>query len=53
MDDELKDGYVEDSEDNDMDILDEEESDNLFEDLGDEGEEDIFDSDLANDNLDD
>ena len=30
-----------------------EESDELFGDLGDEGEEDIFDSDLADDNLDD
>ena len=30
-----------------------EESDELFGDLGDEGEEDIFDSDLTDDNLDD
>ena len=52
-DEELKDNYVEDVENPDMDIMDEEDSDELFEDLGDEGEEDIFDSDLANDNLDD
>ena len=52
-DEELKDNYVEDVENPDMDIMDEEDSDDLFEDLGDEGEEDIFDSDLANDNLDD
>ena len=31
----------------------EDESDELFDGLDDEGEEDIFDSDLANDNLDD
>ena len=52
-DEELKYNYVEDVENPDMDIMDEEDSDELFEDLGDEGEEDIFDSDLANDNLDD
>ena len=33
--------------------LEDEESDELFGDLGDEGEEDIFDSDLTDDNLDD
>lgn len=51
---ELQDGYVEDL-DNDS-LLDEEElndDDELFEELDDEGDEAIFDSDLANDNLDD
>ena len=53
-DDDLKEGYVEEDMDDDM-LLDEEsdDSDNeLFEDLDSEGEEDIFDTDLANDNLD-
>ncbi len=53
-DEDLKEGYVEEDMDDDL-LLDEEsdDSDNeLFEDLDSEGEEDIFDTDLANDNLD-
>ena len=53
--DELKDGYGEDSDDLDDDdaLLDDEDDDELFEELDDEGDEAIFDNDLANDNLDD
>ena len=51
-DEELPDGYSEEGEMLLDDEDDEEDSDELFEDLGDEGEEDIFDNDLANDNLD-
>ena len=40
---ELKDNYVEDVESSEMDAIEEEDSDELFEALGDEGEEDIFD----------
>ena len=46
----LVDGYLEEN-DEEM-ILDEESNDELFEALGDEGEELLFDSDLANDNID-
>lgn len=54
---ELEDSYVtadEDSEPMLMDIDEDEieDSDDLFEDLDDENDEDIFDSDLAEDNLD-
>ena len=51
--DDLEDGYMDESLENDDIELEDEESDELFGDLGDEGEEDIFDSDLADDNLDD
>ena len=63
LEEELKDGYSEENEEGEMvdgqndDYNDDyedkenEDSDELFEDLGDEGEEDIFDNDLANDNL--
>ena len=44
---------MDESLENDDIELEDEESDELFGDLGDEGEEDIFDSDLADDNLDD
>ena len=47
-DGELEDGYTEEDE---MAVNDED-SDEFFEGLDDEGEEDIFDSDLANDNMD-
>ena len=40
-DEDLSDGYVEEDVEDDT-LLDEEESDELFEDLGDEGEEEIF-----------
>ena len=47
VDEEIEDGFIEEEE---MD----EDSDELFEDLEDtEGEEDIYDNDLARDNLDD
>ena len=51
--DDLADGYMDESLENDDVELEDEESDELFGDLGDEGEEDIFDSDLTDDNLDD
>ena len=47
-DGELEDGYTEEDE---MAVNDED-SDEFFEGLDDEGEKDIFDSDLANDNMD-
>ena len=66
LEEELKDGYSEENEEGEMvdgennDYSDDyegdegdenEDNDELFEDLGDEGEADIFDNDLANDNL--
>jgi len=48
---ELEDSYIEADEDVEDMLL--EDSDELFEELDDEGDEAIFDSDLANDNLDD
>ena len=50
-DDELAQGYEEDSEEMLIDDINED-SDELFEELDDEGEDDIFDNDLASDNLD-
>ena len=56
-DGELEDGYTEEGEmsmdEDDLDDTSDEDSDEFFEALDDEGEEDIFDNDLANDNLDD
>lgn len=46
-DEDLEDGYSEDDE-----MLDDEEDDELFSGLDDEDDEDIYDNDLANDNLD-
>ena len=54
-DDDIVDGYSEDDQDIEDDVLLDEEiedSDELFEGLDDEDDEAIFDSDLANDNLD-
>ena len=55
-DNELEEGYIEEGEmlldDEEQDEQDEEDEE-FFEGLDDEGEEDIFDNDLANDNLDD
>ena len=50
-DDELAQGYEEDREEMLIDDINED-SDELFEELDDEGEDDIFDNDLASDNLD-
>ena len=52
-DEELPDGYGEEGEMLLDDEEDEEDSDELFEDLGDEGEEDIFDNDLAEEDIED
>lgn len=49
--DDLKDGYVEESEEDEEMILDEEDSDELFDDLDDEDDSSIFDNDLAEDNI--
>ena len=49
--DDLEDGYIDESLEDD-DVI-EDDSDDLFDGLDDEGEEDIFDSDLANDNIED
>ena len=54
---ELENGYTEEGEmivdDDEIDDEDDEETDEFFEGLDDDGEEDIFDNDLAEDNLDD
>ena len=53
---ELEDGYIEEGEmteeDEESEEDDENDNDEFFEELDDEGEEEIFDNDLANDNLD-
>ncbi len=50
-DEEFEDGFMDDGLEDDM-MLDDDEDDELFEDLDDEEDEAIFDSDLADDNLD-
>ena len=54
LDDELDENYIDDvalADDDDLDEVLDDEDDELFDELDDEDEEDIFDSDLADDNL--